>query len=331
MEVKGTAIGPDSVAVSGLATGDRSTGVVGQADGFGVRGEGSRGHGVVGFSKDGFGVYGKGLTGGTGVVGESSRWHAVGGFSASQIGGCGLYGRHTAGGTGIAGETNGPAAAVYGRNTEPSAIGTAGGTGVLGHSDRGVGVWGSVIHDGGMAGFFKGNVSVHGIFTKAAGSFKIDHPLDPANKCLSHSFVESPDMMNVYNGTALLGGDGRATIQLPDYFEVLNRDFRYQLTPIGAPAPNLHVAEEVKGGRFEIAGGSPGQKVSWQVTGIRQDVFAQAFRIRVEEEKPPNERGTYLMPKLFGQPESRAVDFQRMSELLSTDLSKQVPQCGRSD
>jgi hypothetical protein len=258
-------------------------------------------------------------------VGKSARWHAVGGFSESQIGGCGLYGRHDAGGTGIAGETNGKAAAVYGRNTEPTEVGTRGGTGVMGHSDRGVGVWGSVIHDGGMAGFFRGNVSVHGIFTKAAGSFRIDHPLDPANKYLSHSFVESPDMMNVYNGTVLLDGDGRATIQLPDYFEALNKDFRYQLTPIGAPAPNLHVSAEMAASRFEIAGGSPGQKVSWQITGIRQDAFAQAYPIRVEEQKPPHERGTYLMPKLFGQPDSKAVDFLRMSELRSVELAREAP------
>lgn len=325
MEVRGTASGTDSVAVSGTATGERSTGVAAKGDGFGVRGEGDRGHGIVGFSKGGFGVYGEGLTGGTGVVGKSTGWHAVGGFSESRIGGCGLYGRHDAGGTGIAGETNGKAAGVYGRNTEPSAVGTAGGIGVLGHSDRGVGVWGSVIHDGGMAGFFRGNVSVHGIFTKAAGSFRIDHPLDPANKYLSHSFVESPDMMNVYNGTVLLGADGRATVQLPDYFEALNRDFRYQLTAIGGPAPDLHIAAEIKAGKFEIAGGSAGQKVSWQVTGIRQDAFAQAYRIPVEEAKPAHERGTYLMPKLFGQHEDKAVDFVRMAELRGMDLAKEAP------
>ncbi len=270
-------------------------------------------------------MYGEGLTGGTGVVGKSSGWHAVGGFSASTIGGCGLYGINTAGGTGVAGETSGLAAGVYGRNTEPTQTGTSGGIGVLGHSDRGVGVWGSVIHDGGKAGYFDGNVTVNGIFSKAAGSFKIDHPLDPANRYLSHSFVESPDMMNVYNGTVLLGNDGRATIQLPDYFEALNKDFRYQLTPIGNPAPNLHVYREIDANQFEIAGGSSGQKVSWQVTGVRQDVVAQAFRIPVEEDKPSHERGTYLMPKLFGQPENTGVAFAQMSRLRSADSAKQAP------
>jgi hypothetical protein len=45
-----------------------------------------------------------------------------------------------------------------------------------------------------------GDLYASGMITKSSGSFKIDHPLDPANKYLSHSFVESPDMMNIYNG-----------------------------------------------------------------------------------------------------------------------------------
>ncbi|MEM7390782.1 MAG: hypothetical protein AAF492_00420, partial [Verrucomicrobiota bacterium] len=51
---------------------------------------------------------------------------------------------------------------------------------------------------------------VSGTLSKSLGSFKIDHPLDPANKFLSHSFVESPDMMNVYNGNVRLDDDGEA-------------------------------------------------------------------------------------------------------------------------
>jgi hypothetical protein len=101
-------------------------------------------------------------------------------------------------------------------------------------------------------------------------------------------------MMNVYNGNATLDADGRAVVALPEWFEALNRDFRYQLTPIGAPGPNLHVAKEIAGNRFEIAGGAPGARVSWQVTGVRQDPWAQAHRIEVESEKSLAERGTYL-------------------------------------
>src|ERR1035437_3569359 len=78
-----------------------------------------------------------------------------------------------------------------------------------------------------------GNVSINGSLSKGGGSFKIDHPLDPANKDLYHSFVESPDMMNIYNGSATTDSQGTAFVTLPDWFETLNRDFRYQLTVIG--------------------------------------------------------------------------------------------------
>jgi len=140
---------------------------------------------------------------------------------------------------------------------------------------------------------------VQGNISKGGGSFKIDHPLDPQNKYLYHSFVESPDMMNIYNGRIELDERGEAVVSLPDYFEALNRDYRYQLTPIGAPSL-LYIAEEVSDGRFTIAGGRPGQIVCWSVTGIRKDAYANAHRIPVEEPKPQTERGTYLHPKAFG-------------------------------
>jgi hypothetical protein len=144
-----------------------------------------------------------------------------------------------------------------------------------------------------------GNLTVNGNINKSSGNFKIDHPLDPANKYLYHSFVESPDMKNVYDGMAVLNKKGEAVVELPDYFEALNQDFRYQLTSIGRFMP-LYVAREIKGNKFTIAGGKPGAKVSWQVTGIRHDAYADAHRVQVEEDKG-TERGTYLHPELFQQ------------------------------
>jgi len=173
-----------------------------------------------------------------------------------------------------------------------------------GHIGSNYGIYGVAQGIGGAnyAGFFLGDVHVNGTLSKAAGSFKIDHPLDPENKYLSHSFVESPDMMNVYNGNTVLDADGEAIVELPEWFETLNRDFRYQLTCIGGFAP-VYVAEELAGNRFSIAGGSPGLKVSWLLTGIRRDRFAEEHRILVEEDKPADERGKYLHPELYGQPE----------------------------
>ncbi|MCA1625817.1 MAG: hypothetical protein LC768_14705 [Acidobacteria bacterium] len=146
-----------------------------------------------------------------------------------------------------------------------------------------------------LAGDFSGNVRVTGMLTKGGGSFRIDHPLDPKNKYLSHSFVESPDMMNIYNGTATTDGRGEAVIALPSYFDALNRDFRYQLTVIGQFAQAI-VAEKIKGNQFKIKTDKPRVEVSWQVTGIRQDKFAEQNRIQVEVEKPKSERGTLQNP-----------------------------------
>jgi hypothetical protein len=145
-----------------------------------------------------------------------------------------------------------------------------------------------------------GNLSVGGTVSKSGVTFKIDHPLDPANQYLYHSFVESPDMMNVYDGMVVLNKKGEAVVVLPDYFEALNQDFRYQLTSIGRFMP-LYIAREIKSNQFTIAGGKPGAKVSWQVTGIRHDAYANAHRVQVEEDKG-TERGTYLHPELFPTP-----------------------------
>jgi len=156
-------------------------------------------------------------------------------------------------------------------------------------------------------------VNVVGTLSKGGGSFKIDHPLDPANKYLYHSFVESPDMKNIYDGVVELDGRGEALIALPDWFQSLNEDFRYQLTTIGGYAP-VYIAEEVANNQFKIAGGRPGIKVSWQVTGIRHDAFANANRIPVEVEKAPADRGRYLYPEVIGQPASARIGYEAISQ-----------------
>ncbi len=225
-------------------------------------------------------------------------------------GSSGLYG-HSVGGDGVVGLSNsgngvsgsGPVG-VYGTSNGGEAIRgrcPSGGTAVYGYTAYG------------HAGYFNGNVTITGLISKGGGSFRIDHPLDPENKYLSHSFVESPDMMNVYNGNVVVDAAGEAWIDLPEWFEALNKEFRYQLTAIGAPGPNLYVATEISDNRFKIAGGEAGMKVSWQVTGIRHDAFAEANPIVVEEEKPDDERGTYLHPEAHGKPKSMGVDYERAS------------------
>lgn len=158
-----------------------------------------------------------------------------------------------------------------------------------------------------QSSFFGSNLQVLGTLSKSSGSFKIDHPLDPANKFLFHSFVESPDMKNIYDGVVQLDARGEAIVDMPAYFEALNRDFRYQLTSLGVASPALHIADEIAGGRFRIAGGVPGHRVSWQVTGTRQDAWAMAHRIVVEVDKEGAEKGRYLHPELHGASASDAL------------------------
>jgi hypothetical protein len=250
--------------------------VFGKSDGWaGVKGQSNSFHGVVGNSQKG-----------AGVLGVSNSGHGVSGGSDDDYG-------------------------------------------VIGSSGNSAGLYGQSIND--YAAILDGKVKITGNLEKAGGSFKIDHPLDPANKYLCHSFVESPDMKNVYDGVVVLDRKGKAEIELPDWFGILNKDFRYQLTAIGAPGPNLYIAEEISdatttntkynksssnknknknknnNSRFKIAGGNSGMKVSWQVTGIRRDPWANANRIQVEEDKPTKERGYYLHPDLYGQPEENGI------------------------
>ena len=105
-------------------------------------------------------------------------------------------------------------------------------------------------------------------------------------------------MMNVYNGNVITDKRGRAIVALPDYFQALNSDFRYQLTVIGQFAQAI-VAKEISDNRFTIKTNKPGVKVSWQVTGIRQDAYANVHRVPVEQQKPEHERGKYLHPDVF--------------------------------
>ncbi len=136
-------------------------------------------------------------------------------------------------------------------------------------------------------------MNVTGTVTRSAAASRIDHPLDPENRWLTHAGVESPERKSVYDGTVILDEDGEATVALPPYVSKLNADFRYQLTCIGGHAP-VYVAREMRNGRFRIAGGRAGLKVSWQVTGARRDDYARAHPVEVETAKTGDERGTRM-------------------------------------
>jgi hypothetical protein len=350
----------DNVGVYGRSGGAAGTGVYGQVtatsgptdgvlgessstDGCGVRGlalatsgatigvygwsASTEGHGVVGVAEAStgyvYGVWGaSNSTNGRGVDGHAyaTSGPAIGVYGQSaSTGGTGVYGWATA--------TSGNPVGVVGRSDSPD------GAGVLGYasanSTSAIGVYGQAT-SAGYAGYFLGRVHVQGDFTATGSkSFQIDHPLDPTNRYLYHFAQEGPEVQNVYNGVVTLDANGEAIVTLPAYFAALNTGpFRYQLTPIGAPMPNLYIAQEIQGNTFRIAGGAPGKKVSWEVTAIRNDPYLRDHPVQAEVNKPAGERGTYLYPEGYGQPPEMGLDYQRNRDLLERPETEPLPTSG---
>ena len=247
---------------------------------------------ILGGSDTNSGVAGTSVSG-DGVFGDSIKGNGVEGDAGTDLG----YG-------------------VYGTNTADDGVGVYGyapqedGTGLFGQGAYGVLTSGTT-----YAGFFDGNVEVTGTISNDSGSFKIDDPLDPANKYLYHSFVESPDMMNIYNGNVTTDAQGDAVVALPEWFETLNRDFRYQLTVMGQFSQAI-VSSKVANHQFSIKTDKPNVEVSWQVTGIRQDAWANAHRIPVEEMKSEKERGFYKHPELYNAPAEKSTMWARFPQVM---------------
>lgn len=296
------------LGVHGVASGGSGTnyGVYGNSDGtginYGVYGI-SDNDGVAGYSLDGTGLlyledpYGDAIA--LGVYGNAQ------GAAVTSAATVGVMGSST--GTGEAYSIGVYGIGLNGADMNYGVQGYANGDGsnlyafaVFGQ----VGAGGSLMGD--YAGYFSGDLETTGNLAKAGGTFKIDHPLDPANKYLYHSFVESPDMMNVYNGNATTDANGIAIVSLPAYFEAENIDFKYQLTCIGQFAQAI-VKEEVANNQFIVQTDKPNVKVSWQVTGVRNDKWAQSRRVVPEVEKKGAEKGRYLHPELFGQPRTQSI------------------------
>jgi len=296
------------------ATSSTLTGVYGLNNndqiGFGVYGlaNGQEGFGVggVGIGTEGIGIAGAGGSSSLGSVGNSILGTAP----------IGVIGASTNGYAVVATSDNSNALLAENgttNNNDTVVINNLGGGAPLFASGQG----GSLFFDA------NGNLTVSGAIYGSSKHFRIDHPLDPANKYLDHASVESSELKNIYDGVALLDAAGSAIVRLPDWFEAVNGDFRYQLTPIGAPGPNLYIAQEISNNQFTIGGGQPGTKVSWQVTGIRHDPYANAHRMVVEEVKPADERGFYIHPELYGAPKERSLTWAHRVHIMNR--AKQAP------
>jgi hypothetical protein len=315
-------IGSNNAAVYGESNSSTGIGVRGHAPYIGVYGRGAeetgRNYGVFGRSRsaDGYGVYGTGPK--VGVWGESN---ASSGFCYGIMGTsvyCGVYGVGSAASTdtygviGITESSNG--SGVVGKGRIHGVYGEVSATGVRDRAAISGFTYDSELVRS-YGGYFVGSVYISNWLYKGGGSFKIDHPLDPENKFLLHSFVESPDMMNIYNGNTVTDGSGYATIVMPDWFEALNMDFRYQLTVIGEFAQAI-ISKEIQNNTFEVRTDKPNVKVSWQVTGVRHDAFAEKNRMKVEEPKEGDEVGLYLHPYAFGLSSENGIDYQRHKAMM---------------
>lgn len=164
---------------------------------------------------------------------------------------------------------------------------------------------------------------VGGSFT-ATGvkAFTIDHPLDPENKILRHFALESNEVLNVYSGTITTDANGKTTVSLPAYFEAINKDIRYQLTVVGTFAQAI-VSKEVVSNQFEIATNQPNVKVSWEVTGVRNDGYMQYVNtLQSEELKSDDMKGKYIEPKAHQMPEYLGINYTDDSKIKGTSLEQ---------
>ncbi len=168
-----------------------------------------------------------------------------------------------------------------------------------------------------------GKVWVNGDFTALGVKlFTMDHPLDPQNKTLAHAAIESNEVMNLYSGNIITDASGKAIVSLPDYFEAINKDFRYQLTVLGGTFAQAIISKEISNNKFEIATNQPNVKVSWEVKGVRNDARMKMNPFVAEQLKAPAQRGKYIDPKSYNQPESKGVSYDAN---LSSSLSDIKP------
>lgn len=310
--VVGRSSSTTGIGVRGLALASNGEiygvhGMTSSPAGFGVYGSNTSGIGVKGVSTFRDGVFGTSLNS-NGVNGQSNFGNGVFGISSvsNNPTKAGVYGEGASvNSVGVLGQAdNGSQArAVYGKSRD----------GHAGYFEGRIAVYAKAPCAGcsAYAGLFDGDVTVNGYFYHALPlNSRIDHPLDPENKYLRHAAIESSEALNIYNGNVTTDASGEALVILPDYFEALNRDFRYQLTAIGQFAQAI-VASKIKDNRFTIKTDKPNIEVSWQVSGVRQDPSIKAKPLVVEEDKAQGERGYYVDPAAYGQPQEKGVSWIR--------------------
>ena len=211
----------------------------------------------------------------------------------------GLNGLRAGGGFSTGTDTGGIGAWLFGGDSDS------------GETGEGLLVWTGESNSGpiGLAADFEGDVFVDGTLSANTKEFKIDHPLDPANKYLVHASVESSEMMNIYSGNVTTDELGLATVSLPDWFQAENTDFRYQLTVVDERFAQAVISKKIADNQFTIHTNASNVQVSWQITAVRQDAYAKAHPMVVEQLKGDKERGFYQHPELYGQPKEKQTQW----------------------
>ncbi len=274
------------------------------------------------------GLFGSTL-GGTGVYGEataaSGTTYGIRGYSASPGGNAGnfsgpnsdtVYVLNTGAGRGMQVVSNSDTAIWATTSTGLAGIdgrnGTSNNYAVFGRNYAGSGNSYGVVgsSDGGGFGLFAfGQVGATG-----AKPFRIDHPLDPENKYLLHYSSESPTPQNFYSGNVKTGRDGKAWVELPEYFSEINTDFKYQLTIVDdSESSNFVMAKigrKITENRFLIMTNQPNVEVSWRVEATRNDRWMRRNGAKTEVEKTGDERGLYQHPEFYGQGPERGINYK---------------------
>jgi hypothetical protein len=280
---------PDHSAIEAFA--EASGGVFGfSSSNTGVGGVSGTGAGVIGFSNSSFGVRGQSgnaillppVGGGAeflrcGVQGSSDEGTGVRGDSAHHVG---VRGR-TFTGDGVFGScTNQPG----GPKTTGNAI----------HGQVPRGATAKDAQTGPFAGKFEGDVTITGrLFV---GNTQITTAL-----------------ISVAAGVAKLDQKGESVVELPKGASRLHKNFHYQLTAMGVPAPDLHVAAPVRGDQFKIAGGAPNAKVSWHISGEPKEAKGLKTTSALPE-KAPDRKAVDEFKKGFEDLKRRAKEARTRAE-----------------
>jgi len=97
--------------------------------------------------------------------------------------------------------------------------------------------------------------------------------------------MEALQSTRQHSGRASLDSTGAAVVELPLSFS--GGELTYQVTPIGKPMPNLHIADEKQEEQtcnFKLSGGVPNKSVSYTVTMV----LAQQNLFQEKPKQPPS-------------------------------------------